>query len=209
MKKAVVVVMLLVLVGLGVVVFPSGVGTFNKLTALGLDADEGWSQVENVYQRRYDLIPNLVEAVKGYMKHEHNTFADVAEARSNAGKVKIDMSAGDLTDENLAKFQAAQSQLSSALSRLMVVMEQNPNLKADAHVTSLMTQLEGTENRIAVERKNYNARAKEFNTFRKQFPANTVGFVFRFKTKPFFKMDEEAKKAPKVDFSDPAEKSKR
>ncbi|MBI4991720.1 MAG: LemA family protein [Candidatus Harrisonbacteria bacterium] len=202
MKKlvaGVVVAMLLVIAGVGVVMAPSIVVTFNKYATLDQNVDAKWSQVENVYQRRYDLIPNLVNAIKGYMKHEHGTFEDVAKARSDAGKVKLDLNAGDLTPENLAKFQEVQGQLSSALSRLMVVMEKYPELKANTQIESLMVQLEGTENRIAVERKNYNDSAQEYNTFRKQFPANAVGFVFGFKVKPYFKMDEEAKKAPKVD----------
>lgn len=200
---------LLVLAGLAFVIGPSSVKTFNRLTELSEAVDKQWGQVENVYQRRSDLIPNLVGVVKGYAKHEHDTFADVAEARSNAGKVKIDVAAGDLTEENLAKFKAAQGEISSALSRLMVVMEQYPQLKANTQFETLMAQLEGTENRISVERKNYNDRVEEYNVTRKKFPANLVGWALRFKVKPYFKMDEEAKKAPKVDFSDPAEKGKR
>jgi LemA protein len=167
-----------------------------------VEKDEGvkkaWSQVENVYQRRADLIPNLVETVKGYAAHEQGTLESVVEARAKATSMTIDPS--NLDEESLAKFQQAQSQLGGALSRLLAVQENYPDLKANETFRDLMTQLEGTENRIAVERKKFNDAAGDYNTYIRMFPKNITAMIFGFKSKPYFQADEGAQKAPSVKF---------
>ncbi len=162
----------------------------------GVDAQ--WAQVENVYQRRSDLIPNLVSTVKGYASHEKETLQAVIEARSKATSVNI--SADNLTPETLQNFQSAQKGLSSALSRLMVVMERYPDLKANQNFLDLQAQLEGTENRIAVERRKFNEATRKYNTYIKKFPKNMIANMFDFEKKPYFKAEEKAKEAPKVEF---------
>ncbi len=157
-----------------------------------------WSQVENVYQRRADLIPNLVATVKGYATHESETLTAVVDARSKATSVTID--ASSLTEENMAKFQQAQGELSSALSRLMAVKEAYPDLKANENFRDLSAQLEGTENRISTERKKFNDTARDYNTYIRKFPNNIVSSIFGFDSKPYFKADEGSDKAPKVEF---------
>lgn len=157
-----------------------------------------WSQVENQYQRRLDLIPNLVETVKGYAAHESETLTAVIEARSKATAANIN--ADNLTEENLAKFQQSQDQLSSALSRLMVVVERYPDLKANQNFRDLQVQLEGTENRIAVARQDFNAIAKTYNVAVRRFPANIIAGMMNFDQRPYFKADEGAEKAPQVKF---------
>lgn len=185
----------------GCTVFTWGTGVYNDLTAMGQEVDSSWAQVENVYQRRFDLIPNLVETVKGYATHERETFTAVTEARAKVGQ--INLNAGQLTQVNLAQFQSAQGELSNALSRLMVVVEKYPELKANEGFLQLQSQLEGTENRITVERKRYNETALPYNTKRKQFPSNLVVGFFpdQFPEKAYFKAEKDAQKAPKVDFS--------
>ncbi|MCD8538885.1 MAG: LemA family protein [Leadbetterella sp.] len=160
--------------------------------------DGKWAQVENQYQRRADLIPNLVETVKGAADFEKGTLESVIEARSNATSIKLD--AKDLTQENLDKFQAAQDQLSGALSRLMVVVERYPELKATQAFQDLMVQLEGTENRISVERKNFNDAVMDYNSFIRRFPNNITASIFGFEKRAYFKAQEGADVAPKVDF---------
>ena len=157
-----------------------------------------WSQVENVYQRRADLIPNLVATVKGYAQHEKETLQGVIEARAKATSITLD--ASNLTEENMAQFQKAQDGLSSALNKLMVVQENYPDLKANENFRDLSTQLEGTENRIAVERKNFNDVARDYNTYIRKFPQNIIAGIFSFSSKPYFKADEGAEKAPTVSF---------
>lgn len=157
-----------------------------------------WSQVENVYQRRADLIPNLVATVKGYATHESETLTAVVDARSKATSMTID--ASSLTEENMAKFQQAQGELSSALSRLMAVKEAYPDLKANENFRDLSAQLEGTENRISTERKKFNDTARDYNTYIRKFPNNIVSGIFGFDAKPYFKADEGSEKAPKVEF---------
>lgn len=185
----------------GCTVLSWGTGVYNDLTGMVQEVDSSWAQVENVYQRRFDLIPNLVETVKGYATHERETFTAVTEARAKVGQ--INLNAGQLTQENLSRFQTAQGELSSALSRLMVVVEKYPELKANEGFLQLQSQLEGTENRISVERKRYNESVQNYNTRRKQFPANFLAGYFpaQFPEKPYFKAEEGAQKAPKVDFS--------
>jgi len=187
---------LMVLLAVLVVV---GVGTcskYNQMTRLGEDVAERWSQVENQYQRRLDLIPNIARTVNRYMKHEQGTLEGVIKARAEATKVTLKVD--QLTPETLQKFQQAQDGLSSALSRLMVTVEKYPDLKAVGPVQDMMTQVEGTENRIAVSRKDYNSTANEFNKTIKVFPASVVATVFNFQPKPLFKAQEGAEKAPEV-----------
>ena len=160
--------------------------------------DGKWAQVENQYQRRADLIPNLVETVKGAADFEQGTLESVIEARSKATSIQIN--ADELTQENLDKFQAAQSQLSGALSRLMVVAEQYPQLQATQAFRDLSIQLEGTENRISVERKNFNDAVLEYNAFIRRFPNNISAGLFGFEKRAYFTADEGAKEVPKVDF---------
>jgi LemA protein len=183
-----------------IIVIVSLIGSYNKMVKLDEGVKEKWSQVENVYQRRYDLIPNLVETVKGYAKHEQETFTQVTEARAKAGGT-FNISEQVLNDPAMfQKFQQAQAGLSSALQRLMVVVEKYPELKANQNFLSLQDQLEGTENRIAVERKRFNEAARYYNTYIKQFPKMILANMFGFKEKQYFKSAEGAQEAPKVEF---------
>lgn len=174
-------------------------GKYNEMVSSSEDVDAKWSQVENVYQRRFDLIPNLVETVKGYAGHEADTLTAVTEARAKVGQININP--GQLTPASLAQFQSAQDGLSSMLSRLMVVVEKYPDLKANEGFLRLQDELAGTENRIAVERRNYNSSAQGYNSNIKSFPNNLIAGYFDFKEKPYFKAEEGSNKAPKVDFS--------
>ncbi len=196
MKKGLIV--LLSVVGAAVLIALFFTGTYNGLVQMDEQVSQAWAQVENVYQRRLDLIPNLVETVKGYAAHEKSTFIAVTEARSKAaGTISPDV----VTDpQKFAAFQESQAALSSALSRLMVVVEKYPDLKANENFITLQAQLEGTENRIAVERGRFNTAAQIFNTRFRQFPTNVIGAMFGFKIKEYFKADVEAKAAPKVKF---------
>jgi LemA protein len=175
-------------------------GTYNSLVRLDQGVQAQWGQVENVYQRRADLIPNLVETVKGAADFEKSTFTAVTEARAKVGQVQV--AADKLTPQAFAKFQEAQDGLSSALSRLLVVMEKYPDLKATENFKELQAQLEGTENRIAVERMRFNEAARAFNTKRMSFPTVLVAGFFgvRFAEKPYFKAQPGAETAPKVKF---------
>lgn len=157
-----------------------------------------WAQVENVYQRRADLIPNLVNTVKGYAAHESETLTGVIEARAKATSTTIDPS--NLNTESIQAFQQAQGGLSSALSKLMVVVERYPDLKANQNFLELQSQLEGTENRITVERQKFNNSAQEYNTYIKMFPKNLYANMFDFEEKAYFKAQEDANEAPKVEF---------
>jgi LemA protein len=181
----------------------SGIGAYNSLVSLDQKVRAQWGQVENVYQRRADLVPNLVETVKGAANFEKDTFIAVTEARSKVGQ----LTAGALQNvvnnpEAFAKFQQAQDGLSSALSRLLVVMEKYPDLTATQNFRDLQVQLEGTENRIAVERMRFNEAAQAFNTKRMSFPTVLFAGIFgeRFKEKPYFKSQPGAETAPKVKF---------
>ena len=183
-----------------IIVIASLIGSYNNMVKLDEGVKEKWSQVENVYQRRYDLIPNLVETVKGYAKHEQETFITVTEARAKAGGT-FNISEQVLNDPAMfQKFQQAQAGLSSALQRLMVVVEKYPELKANQNFLALQDQLEGTENRIAVERKRFNEAARYYNTYIKQFPKMILANMFGFKEKQYFKSAEGAQEAPKVEF---------
>jgi len=171
---------------------------YNTMVELSEAVDAQWAQVENVYQRRADLIPNLVNTVKGYAEHEKETLQAVIEARAKA--TSINVSAENLNEETFQKFQQAQDGLSSALSRLMVVMERYPDLKANQNFLDLQAQLEGTENRIAVERRKFNEATRKYNTYIKKFPHNMIAGMFGFEKKPYFKAEEKAKEAPTVKF---------
>ena len=172
--------------------------SYNGLVKDQESVETAWAQVENVYQRRADLIPNLVETVKGYAKHEQETLEGVIEARANATKVTIDPS--NMTPEDLKKYQEAQGEVTNALSRLIAVSESYPDLKANQNFLELQNQLEGTENRIAVERNKFNEVAREYNTKRRTFPTNIIAGIYGFGDKPYFQAQEGADKAPKVDF---------
>lgn len=157
-----------------------------------------WSQVENVYQRRADLIPNLVSTVKGYADFEKETLTAVVEARAKATSINVDPS--KLDANSIQNFQAAQDGLSSALARLMVVVEKYPDLKANQNFLELQSQLEGTENRIAVERKKFNEAAQGYNTYIRKFPNNLIAGMFDFEKAEYFEAKEGAEEAPKVEF---------
>ena len=192
---------LAVLVLVVLVLAVGGVGTYNSLVGSSQAVDAQWSQVENVYQRRADLIPNLVASVKGAANFEQSTLTQVIEARSRVGQISGQATQEILNDpQKFQQFQQAQDSLSSALSRLMVVVERYPELKAVAAFRDLMTQLEGTENRIAVERRSFNQVAQEYNTRVRKFPAALFASMFGFKPKPYFQAQAGAETAPTVDF---------
>ena len=173
---------------------------YNTFVTLEEQVNQSWSQVENVYQRRADLIPNLVEVVKGYAKHERETLQAVVEARSKVGGV-VNVGPEILNNpQAFAQFQQAQGALTSALQRLMVVVERYPDLKADQRFADLQAQLEGTENRIAVERRRFNQAVQAYNTAIRKFPANVIAGMFGFSQKAYFKMEAGAEKAPQVKF---------
>ncbi|MFH1996666.1 MAG: LemA family protein [Candidatus Omnitrophota bacterium] len=174
-------------------------GTYNRLVAAEENVDSSWSQVENVYQRRTDLVPNLVAIVRAYAKHEKDTLEGVINARAKASQMNINADVVN-NPEMLEQFQKAQGALSSALSRLMVVIERYPELKADQNFLTLQAQIEGTENRITVERKRYNDSAKLFNTLRRTFPNIFIAKIMGFAKKSYFTADEGADKAPAVKF---------
>lgn len=171
---------------------------YNKMVQLDEQTTSQWSQVENVYQRRADLIPNLVNTVKGYAAHEQQTLEGVIEARSKATSVNVD--ASKLTPQTLQQFNQAQEGLSSALSRLMVVVERYPDLKANQNFRDLQAQLEGTENRIAVERKKFNDVTQSYNSYIRKFPQVIYAGWFGFEKKSYFEAQAGAEKAPEVQF---------
>lgn len=196
MKKSWIIIAVIVI--LGFVIYGWVTNSYNSMVTLDEGVSAQWAQVENVYQRRADLIPNLVNTVKGYADFEKSTLTEVIEARAKATSVNVD--ASQLTPETFAAFQQAQDGLSSALSRLMVVVERYPELKANQNFLELQAQLEGTENRIAVERKKFNESTRQFNTFIKSFPKNIFAGIFGFTEKPYFKSTPGAEKAPEVQF---------
>ncbi len=192
---------ILVLFGLAVGLY--AITTYNSLVTLDQAVQSQWAQVENVYQRRADLIPNLVATVKGAAAFEKDTFTAVAQARSQVGQVTAQGLQNVANNpQAFARFQQAQDGLSSALSRLMMVVERYPDLKATQNFQELQAQLEGTENRIAVERMRFNEAAQAFNTRRQSFPTNIIAGFFgsRFNPKPYFKAQAGAETAPKVQF---------
>jgi LemA protein len=172
--------------------------TYNTMVTMEEDATGQWANVETSYQRRADLIPNLVNTVKGYADFEQETLTQVIEARSKA--TSINVNANELNPEQLQRFQAAQSQLSGALSRLLVTIERYPDLKANQNFLALQSQLEGTENRISVERRRFNEVVKQYNKYIKQFPQMLFANSFGFEEKGYFEADAGAEKAPEVEF---------
>jgi LemA protein len=195
-KKSWIVIAVVVL--LAIILYTSIKGTYNKMVAYDEGVTSQWAQVENVYQRRADLIPNLVATVRGYADFEQKTLTDVIEARSKATSITVDPT--NLNENTMQQFQAAQDGLSSALSRLLVVVERYPDLKANQSFLDLQTQLERTENRITVERMNFNTKAQEYNSFIRSFPKNIYASIFGFEKKAYFKALEGAEKAPEVKF---------
>jgi LemA protein len=177
------------------------VSGYNRLVRLSQATDSGWAQVQNVYQRRADLIPNLVNTVSGAASFEKSTLTEITQARASVGKVQIDANNAPSDPSKLAEFQAAQGQLTSALSRLLVVVERYPDLKASANFRDLQSQLEGTENRISVERGRFNEAVQAYNTAIKSFPAVLYAGMFGFKDRPYFTSTAGAEKPPKVEFN--------
>ena len=176
-----------------------GVGQYNSMVVLDEQVNTSWSQVENQYQRRADLIPNLVETVKGYASHERETLEGVINARAKASQPIVQ--AGDgMTQEQLNQFQQAQGDLTSALNRLMVVVERYPELKADENFRQLQAQLEGTENRITTARMDFNNEAQQYNTKVRRFPTNIFAGLFGFHQRPYFQAETGAEQAPQVKF---------
>ncbi|MEO8440173.1 MAG: LemA family protein [Spartobacteria bacterium] len=192
---------LLVLVFIAVVVAIAVMGKYNTLVKLDQSVNQSWAQVQNVYQRRADLIPNLVNTVKGAADFEKSTLTAVTEARASVGQMQINANQAPATAEQLEKFQAAQGQLGAALSRLLVVAERYPELKANANFQALQAQLEGTENRISVERGNFNKTVQAYNTAVRSFPTVLFASILGFPPKPFFNAEPGAQKAPTVDFN--------
>ena len=189
---------LLLVAGALLLVFLWGMKGYNNLVSQEEMVTSAWSQVENVYQRRADLIPNLVATVKGYAEHERETLEAVVNARSKATQTTIDPA--NITAEKLQEFQAAQGELTGALNRLMVVIERYPDLKANQNFLELQAQLEGTENRITVERQKFTETAKSYNTMIRQFPRNIIASLFGFERKVYFEAQEGTETAPKVEF---------
>ena len=175
-----------------------GVKAYNNMVAQEEGVSTAWANVESQYQRRADLIPNLVNTVKGYAAHESETLQAVVNARTKATSINID--AENMTAEQLKEFQKAQSEVGGALGRLIAISENYPDLKANQNFLELQAQLEGTENRIAVERKNFNDAAKKYNTYIRKFPQSLLSGAFGFDKKPYFEAEEGSEKAPTVQF---------
>lgn len=174
------------------------ISSYNSMVSQDEAVGTAWSNVENQYQRRADLIPNLVNTVKGYAAHEKETFDAVVSARAKATQTTV--SIDDLTPEKMAAYQRAQGEIGSALSRLLAVTENYPELKANENFKELQAQLEGTENRISVERRKFNETAREYNTSIRRFPKNIVASMFGFEKRPYFEAEEGSEKAPEVKF---------
>lgn len=185
---------------LGVIVLFAGCGSYNRLVGLSQNVDAKWAQVQNQYQRRFELIPNLVSTVQGAANFEKSTITEVTEARASVGQVKLDPNQAPNDAAQLEKFERAQGQLSSALSRLLVVAERYPDLKATQNFRDLQAELAGTENRIAVERMRFNEAVQGYNTTVKRVPTVFIAGVFGFQPKPYFQSTTGAETAPKVNF---------
>lgn len=175
-----------------------GISVNNNMVAMEESVSKAWSNVENVYQRRADLIPNLVNTVKGYAQHETSTFEAVVNARAKGTGITVDPA--NMTAEQLREYQQAQNDVGSALGRLIAISESYPDLKANQNFLELQSQLEGTENRIAVERRNFNEAASKFNTYVRKFPQSFIANMRNFEKKPYFEAEEGAGKAPTVEF---------
>src|SRR6267143_531713 len=176
-------------------------GSYNRLVKLQQSVDQSWAQVQNVYQRRADLIPNLVNTVQGAANFEKSTLTEVTNARASVGRVQIEPNHAPADAAKLQEFQQAQGQLSNALSRLLVVSERYPELRATQNFQNLQAQLEGTENRISVERGNFNSAVQEYNTAVRNFPTNLFAGMLGFQARPFFEAQAGAEKAPTVNFN--------
>ncbi len=178
----------------------TGCGTYNNLVTLEQNVNKKWADVQSVYQRRSDLIPNLVNTVQGAANFEKSTLTEVTNARASVGRVQLDPTKAPTDAAQLQQFQEAQGQLSSALSRLLVVSENYPQLRATEAFQNLQAQLEGTENRISVERGNFNGAVQEYNTALERFPTNMLNKMFNFKPRPFFQSQPGSERAPTVNF---------
>ncbi|MDO9634590.1 MAG: LemA family protein [Paludibacter sp.] len=196
MKKTTII--LITVIAVIAIIILSGISKYNNIIGLEEDVNGQWANVENQYQRRADLIPNLVATVKGYAAHESETFENVVAARAKATQVTVDPT--NLTAEKMQEFQAAQGQLGSALGRLLMITENYPDLKANQNFRELQVQLEGTENRIATERTRFNDVAKKFNAVIRRFPTNMLASMFGFDTKPYFEAEVGSNVAPEVAF---------
>ena len=188
----------IVILGVVAIAIIWSVGRYNAIITAEENVDTAWAQVENQYQRRADLIPNLVETVKGYAAHESATLEGVIAARAKATQVVIDPT--HATAEQIATFQAAQGELSQALGKLLALSESYPDLKASENFKTLMSQLEGTENRITVARNNFNELARQFNTLIRRFPTNIIANMMNAEKRPYFEANEGAEIAPQVQF---------
>lgn len=189
---------IIIIAAIAVILFFWVKGAYNGLVKADEQVSAAWAQVENVYQRRADLIPNLVATVKGYAEHESSTLESVMAARARATQMTVD--ASDLNAESIAEYQDAQGELSQALGRLLMITENYPDLKANQNFRDLQAQLEGTENRIATERMKFNESARAYNTMVRSFPKNIIASMFNFDTKGYFKAEEGAETAPEVKF---------
>jgi len=183
------------------VLFMGGCGTYNRLVSQSQGVDAQWAQVQSQYQRRADLIPNLVSTVSGAANFERTTLNEITAARASVGQLKLDPNQAPNDPAALAQFQKAQDQLSSALSRLLVVVERYPDLKATANFRDLQAQLEGTENRVAVERMRFNEAVQRFNTSVKRFPTVLFAGLVGFQSKPYFQATAGSETPPKVEFN--------
>ena len=188
----------IILVAIAAIFSMTSCSTYNGMVTKEEAVKSAWSNVETQYQRRADLIPNLVSTVKGYASHEESTLKEVVEARAKA--TSINLSLEDLSPEKLAEYQKAQSAVTSALGRLIAVSENYPDLKANQNFLELQAQLEGTENRITVARKQFNDATQDYNVTVRKFPANLVAMIFNFDQKAYFEADAAAATAPKVEF---------
>jgi LemA protein len=185
---------------LGLILFLGGCGSYNRLVGFSQDVDSKWAQVQTDYQRRYDLIPNLVNTVAGAANFEKSTLTEITRARASVGQVQVNRNQAPPNAAELERFQQAQDQLSSALSRLLVVVERYPELKANSNFRDLQAQLEGTENRIAVARRDFNLSVQTYNTAVRRFPTMVVAGMFGFHPKPYFQSVTGAETPPKVQF---------
>ena len=188
----------LVVLGIIAIIVLWGINVYNECVSLEENVEAAWSQVENQYQRRADLVPNLVATVKGYAAHEQETLEGVIEARAKATQITIDPA--NATPEQLAAYQAAQGELKQALGRLLAVAESYPDLKANENFKDLQAQLEGTENRITIARQQFNDAARAYNTRVRRFPSNIIASICGFEKKPYFESEEGASKASEVQF---------
>lgn len=196
MKKGYIILIVIAVVVLSIFLWFKS--TYNGMVNMQESVSAQWSNVENQYQRRLDLIPNLVNTVKGYAAHEENTLTDVVNARAKATQMQLNID--QLDESTLKKLNSVQGELSSALSRLMAISESYPDLKANQNFLDLQAQLEGTENRIAVERRKFNDTARSYNAYIRQFPKNMLAGMFGFTPKPYFEANTGAENAPKVEF---------